>query len=550
MTRFARATGSRASNERMPNDATPWHVMKQQLAQNSSKQQEHPGRNKSVKELLQDNGTDNTRHNTDWAEFEETSTKKAKDSVPKQTKKNLKASLKSEKVSSIAADINQNEKDAGNVKAEKKLPSKRNIDEVNNCTAEVKVKKFKKDKNRSNNVSNSRNEKGDRSVDEVKVKADGTDAECVKSKKKRKKDKQNNAGFVETSIKDGEGSRSGKAESNTLATKRGESAVSKRQKRNMKKRKNTRGSMHDTAESDSHKIFGKRRNTDANSNDNSINVQDNQINRANGRKENSHDATAFNRKFANRSNNIRSFPNNFGPQKFESGKNDKRKPAKIRDNEEHKRRKEDLGPVRIMINGVEIDIVKFDGFPIKKEDASRLTELRHKMVMKGIPKKEIDAALKLERRKAEKALARIRRCVCFHCRKAGHNLSDCPELGSEQAATGICFKCGSTEHTHFECKVARPTEFRYATCFICREQGHIAKQCPDNPRGVYPQGGSCNVCGDITHLKKDCPDLIAEKEESAITLNTITDGNIESLEESRKTVTEKDDKKSKKVVKF
>lgn len=171
-------------------------------------------------------------------------------------------------------------------------------------------------------------------------------------------------------------------------------------------------------------------------------------------------------------------------------------------------------------------------------------------IFAGIPKKEIDAALKLERRKAEKALARIRRCVCFHCRKAGHNLSDCPELGSEQAATGICFKCGSTEHTHFECKVARPTEFRYATCFICREQGHIAKQCPDNPRGVYPEGGSCKICGDITHLKKDCPDLIVEKEESTITLNTIADGNIESLEESRKTFTEKDDKKSKKVVKF
>ncbi|XP_076662821.1 uncharacterized protein LOC143366017 [Andrena cerasifolii] len=531
MTRFARATGSKASNERMPNDATPWHVMKQQLEQNSSKQQEHPGRNKSVKELLQDSGADNARHiNTDWAEFEETSTKKTKDSVAKQTKKKLRASLKSEKVSLNVADITENEKYVGNIKAEKKLPSKRNIDEVNNSTAEVKVKKFKKDKNRSNDVSSSQNAQGDHSVDDVKVKGDGTDAESVKLKKKRKKDKHNNGGFVETLIKDSDGLQSEKAESNSLATKQGESAVSKRQKRNMKKRKNTSWTMADT--------------------DNSMNVQDNQTNRANGRKENSHDGTAFNKKFASKSNNIRSFPNKFGLQKFENDNNNKRKPPKIRDNEEHKRRKEDLGPVRIMINGVEIDIVKFDGFPIKKEDAVRLTDLRHKMIMKGIPKKEIDAALKLERRKAEKALARIRRCVCFHCRKAGHNLSDCPELGSEQAATGICFKCGSTEHTHFECKVARPTEFRYATCFICREQGHIAKQCPDNPRGVYPQGGSCKVCGDITHLKKDCPDLITEKEESTITLNTITDGNIESLEESRKTFAEKDDKKSKKVVKF
>lgn len=137
--------------------------------------------------------------------------------------------------------------------------------------------------------------------------------------------------------------------------------------------------------------------------------------------------------------------------------------------------------------------------------------------------------MKLERRKAEKALARLKKCVCFHCRKSGHNLSDCPELGREQHATGICYKCGSTEHAHFECKVNKSTEFRFATCFICREQGHISKQCPDNPRGVYPDGGCCKICGDVTHLKKDCPDLIKAKEESTLTVDTIDDSKLECL---------------------
>ena len=85
--------------------------------------------------------------------------------------------------------------------------------------------------------------------------------------------------------------------------------------------------------------------------------------------------------------------------------------------------------------------------------------------------------MKLERRRAEKALARIKRDVCYNCRKGGHNLSDCPDLKSNlpgvDAAEGLCFKCGSTEHRQFECKVQRDKEFRFATCFICKESVSI-----------------------------------------------------------------------------
>ncbi|XP_015438670.1 PREDICTED: putative cell division cycle ATPase [Dufourea novaeangliae] len=444
MTRYTRAKGSKASNEKIPNEATPWYVMKQQLEENLSKPQERSEKNKTAKELLQDSQDvfyhDVGNVNNDWAQFEENKV-------------------------------------------------------VRNNNAEVNKKK----KNKTD-IFNA-NEKN---VDNV-------------------------------------------IRSNSNLIKEKEGTLSKRQKRNMRKQRkdvNKNSSENDTIVTMKSKVSTKNDVDPDSNNDNTINNNKGK----NENKENSHETKGLNQKSINKSNNFKSAANKFDRSKFENNKNN-RKPAKIRDDKEHKRRKADIGPTKITINGMEIEIVKFDGFPIKKEDADRLRELRQKMIMKGIPKKDMEAAMKLERRKAEKALARIRRCVCFHCRKAGHNLSDCPELGSEQAATGICFKCGSTEHTHFECKVAKPSEFRYATCFICREQGHIAKQCPDNPKGVYPQGGSCKICGDVTHLKKDCPDLIKEKEESTITVNTIADGNIESLEGSTKT-TYREDKKPKKIVKF
>ncbi|KAG5880301.1 hypothetical protein JTB14_003701 [Gonioctena quinquepunctata] len=175
-------------------------------------------------------------------------------------------------------------------------------------------------------------------------------------------------------------------------------------------------------------------------------------------------------------------PNRFG--------NVENKKPKIRDNNEHTRKKP-LLPHKMFINGKELEIDYIDGFPVRKEDAVRLKKLRKEMISKGLPGSEIKISMKLERRKAEKAFAREKKKVCYNCRKSGHNLSECPEIGKDELAqtqgSGICFKCGSTEHTHFECKVVRGQEFKFAQCFVCNEQGHIARQCPDNARGLYPK---------------------------------------------------------------
>lgn len=223
--------------------------------------------------------------------------------------------------------------------------------------------------------------------------------------------------------------------------------------------------------------------------------------------------------------------------------------SRQQNDKDHKRRKPFNATHTMYINGNEIELAYFDGFPIKKDDFDRLSQLKKDMISKGLPRSEVFKALKLERRKAEKALAREKKKVCFNCRESGHALSECPQLGnSREFETGICFKCGSTEHTHFECKVNRGDNYKFAQCFICKEQGHIARQCPDNSRGLYPKGGACNVCGDVTHLKKDCPKYQAEQQEQTLHADMIND-DVEGLgnEQERK---KKANKNVQKIVKF
>ena len=52
------------------------------------------------------------------------------------------------------------------------------------------------------------------------------------------------------------------------------------------------------------------------------------------------------------------------------------------------------------------------------------------------------------------------------------------------------FSAGSNEHTSKSCesKLKGADAYRFAECFVCKQTGHLAKACPDNPKGLYPKG--------------------------------------------------------------
>uniref|UniRef100_A0A6V7IYW2 CCHC-type domain-containing protein n=1 Tax=Bracon brevicornis TaxID=1563983 RepID=A0A6V7IYW2_9HYME len=558
MTRFARAKGSKASNERVPDEPTPWHVMKQQLDQSVAAKQFQEPKTKSAKELLRERDDlyygDIGNQNNDWAEFEPEKKTPNKNTVNNQTP--AKKDKKNKKVNS---EVKENTEINGKVpcsseeskKSKAPIKSDSTIKE-NTESSETNSSPLKKSKKRKSDVSND-----EVSTTTPKIEGISEKGENEGQKKKKKKKTEN-----EELKKDVSGPpQEKKQKTESEETEKSQPAdgptgkLSKRQKRNRKNKLKNSDQNDSNANDESNKKPGAF-NTEGN--EWTSDVKFGNKNESNNDDNNKSNEDNKNPRPPKQDGDNNGPPNRFerrpngppGPQNRFQNQNvvNKRKPPKIRDDKEHKRRKPNPGIQKVIINGMEVEIVLYDGFPVKKDDADRLIELRKQMIMKGIPKSEINAAMKLERRKAEKNLTRIKKNVCFHCRKAGHNLSDCPELGQEEKATGICFKCGSGEHTHFECKVTKKDDFGFAKCFICREQGHIAKQCPDNPKGLYPQGGACKICGDVTHLKKDCPDLAKEKEENTLTVDTISDA-VDSLECDRKVVTHSD-KPKQKIVTF
>ncbi|XP_056259554.1 zinc finger CCHC domain-containing protein 9 [Seriola aureovittata] len=129
-------------------------------------------------------------------------------------------------------------------------------------------------------------------------------------------------------------------------------------------------------------------------------------------------------------------------------------------------------------------------------------------------REEVEVALKKDRRREDRRVKRQNNkknnMLCFNCRKPGHGLADCPEADrDEEMGRGICYRCGSTEHEIHKCRAkVDPAlgDYPYAKCFICGQTGHLSRSCPDNPKGLYAQGGSCRVCGSVEHFQKDCPE--------------------------------------------
>ncbi|CAF3843626.1 unnamed protein product [Rotaria magnacalcarata] len=143
---------------------------------------------------------------------------------------------------------------------------------------------------------------------------------------------------------------------------------------------------------------------------------------------------------------------------------------------------------------------------------------------------------------------------------AGHSMNECTaEIPDElkqkrEVKTGICYKCGSTEHRLNQCTV-KGDSFAYATCFVCGKQGHWSRLCPDNPNGLYPNGGCCNECGSKQHFKRDCPTLLKKQgiDDQQLTCLTATTSNIDDnveLVTVKPVETKKKSLKRLKIVKF
>ena len=108
--------------------------------------------------------------------------------------------------------------------------------------------------------------------------------------------------------------------------------------------------------------------------------------------------------------------------------------------------------------------------------------------------------------------------ICLGCRKRGHFVKDCPKLAMVPSSTlavagpEVCFNCGSKDHTLKTCPKPREGKgaLKFASCFICKQIGHISRDCPQNPNGLYPNGGCCHICMLKTHLVRDCPERTEE----------------------------------------
>ncbi|PZC78461.1 hypothetical protein B5X24_HaOG202126 [Helicoverpa armigera] len=440
MTRFARAKGSKSSNERAPEDSTPWEVMKEQLLQAKVNNEESKKRKEAEQQRIENYENFLKDHRVQkrkatWCDFPEVENKK-------------KTSDSTEPTVPSAKPKKKNKKKVGNAEFSEASNCDSNAQPATTETNESTVKKPKKKKNK-----NSQSTPDTQNVEKTTNVTENTEGG---KKNKKKKNKQNKTS--EESTDNPKDNNTNSVESNEIP------------KNNQTKAKNKKN------------------------------------------------------------------------KKLIDGKPVRRKEINDRS-------------FQLIVHGKEIELVRFDGFPVMKKDAERLQELKTNMIKKGIPKSEVQRTMKLERRRAEKALARMKREVCYNCRKGGHVLSDCPELKSKipgaDTAEGVCFKCGSTEHRQFECKVQRDKEFRFATCFICKEPGHIARQCPDNPKGLYPNGGSCKLCGDVTHLRKDCPTVMDKKEETTVKLHTLDSSeNIEDVGQQQNKFTPVESSKKPKKIKF
>lgn len=80
-------------------------------------------------------------------------------------------------------------------------------------------------------------------------------------------------------------------------------------------------------------------------------------------------------------------------------------------------------------------------------------------------------------------------------------------------------------------------------------------KCPDNPKGLYPNGGACKFCSSVEHYARDCPerqkDNLALNQTMAVKkIQSFKRGHFEDLSDDEDVKPKKPVVKKNKVVKF
>jgi zinc finger CCHC domain-containing protein 9 len=167
---------------------------------------------------------------------------------------------------------------------------------------------------------------------------------------------------------------------------------------------------------------------------------------------------------------------------------------------------------------------------LSQKDDKQLTE-RQKLRLAVKEKKALPRLSKDDRKRkfgkdvdSEREKEEANFTICLGCRKRGHFVKDCPRLAIapqeilQAQGPEVCFNCGSADHTLKTCPKPRDNgrgTLKFANCFICKKVGHIARDCPENPNGLYPNGGCCHICLQKTHLVRDCPERTEEDKQMA-----------------------------------
>lgn len=359
MTRFARAKGSKSSNEKLREEATPWQVMKQQLNESLSREKssESKEKTKTARQLLEEKEKSSPATN-DWAEFDKSASKKTKLSNSSKIEKPIEKKIKKKKLKeSLQKQIESNPDFIKDVS--KQVGKKQIVTDENKALKNKELKNKGKDVTKVQSVSPKKKKRN-----KIET-SDGAEETVPKQKKKKTENLEKEEKLPVN-------------ESKEKPTEK----LSKRQKRNLKKKNQNSEAAQKSVKRDKNSDGGadsKKSVFDTKDNDWNTEIKFGNRDKPN-QSSNPEEKNPKNDFQARNQFNQNKF-NRFERQRPNMKNHHLRKP-KLRDNKEHTRRKP-MQSTKLMINGMEIEVVMYDGFPVQKEDADRLKELKQQMILKG-----------------------------------------------------------------------------------------------------------------------------------------------------------------------